>query len=92
MKIFFKLKNIENLEYDDQIKIIKKYIAKYCKFQEDEVLTIRFVRHTQQKNVSNINEYALGCYFMSEKVSSDAINTRLENPTLYEYFDVFTLI
>ena len=92
MNIFFKLKNIENLEYEDQMKIIKKYVLKYCKFQDNEIVSQRFIRHIQQKNIKVSKDYAVGCYTFNDKITSEQLNTKLQNPVLYEHFDVFVLL
>ena len=92
MKIFFKLKNIDNLEYEDQVKIIKKYVLKYCKFQDGEIADANFIRHILQKNIRISKDYAVGCYLLSEITTRDQVDERLENPFLYEHFDIFVLL
>lgn len=92
MQLFFKLKNIEDLDYHDQSKVITKQVLKTCKFSDKEVKFNRFFTHTLQKSPTKIKDFSIGVYVVIDDNAKEAIYLKLLNPLIYDYFDLLVLV
>lgn len=90
MRLYFKIRNLQNLDLEGQKDVIKKYISQYCSFEKFGAVFVDFIIKDDIHN-ENVIPHVIGYYDVGPKADFEKIEAKINIYNLHEHFIILAI-
>ncbi len=84
MKIYFKIRNLRNFNFEDQKTFIKEYLEE-IDILVDGLIFNEFIEHTSSDN----EKYAVAIFDIQKNANYSSIESKIKDFLMHEHFLIF---
>jgi len=91
MRLYFKMRDIENVDIEEQKKFIHRYVTDYCHFENCGVEVESFIEHTIEDSLFRSRSFVVGSYLVKEDADFERIQLKMRLFNVHSHFVIFML-
>lgn len=92
MRLYFKMRDIENVDDEGQKEFIRKYIEDYCHFGRCGVEIDSFIDHRVSEPGLKGKHFVVGSYQVRKDADFDRIQLKIKLFDVHRYFVIFAIL
>ena len=92
MRLYVKMRDIDDVTLDGQKEFIRKYIEEYCNFGRCGVEIDKFIEHTIDGPGLKSKNFIVGTCEVSEDADFERIELKMKLFNVHQYFVIFAIL